>query len=195
MLNSRIGNNIKILRKSLKLTLVELSSKLNVSKNSVHLWEKGEYKPDFKYIETMAKMIKVDPSWFFMDHSIDIVSSNTDYEIYIDDSRKPGDYLDILSDLIKIKYEGAFESQDAYIDFLETYIDFLLERLSLYRNQLSLLFANKNDRDDNCKKELPYLKRFSKIANRDPYLTAFIKTALGDTEEGREIREMFRDKK
>lgn len=51
-----IGNRIKELRKSNNLTQYQLGKKLNVSQDTVSLWENGKSQPTAEYIILLAEL-------------------------------------------------------------------------------------------------------------------------------------------
>ncbi|MBE6900416.1 MAG: helix-turn-helix transcriptional regulator [Ruminococcaceae bacterium] len=53
---TNVGENIKKMRKKLKITQDELSEKLNVTRQAVSNWENGKTEPD---IETLTKMAQI----------------------------------------------------------------------------------------------------------------------------------------
>ncbi len=51
-----MGEKIKLLRKGLKLSQTELAERLNVSQDTVSLWENNKSKPD---ADTIIKLCKI----------------------------------------------------------------------------------------------------------------------------------------
>lgn len=56
---NRIGNKIKYLRNDKQLTQNQLANILNVTQDSISLWERGKRIPDTQYIYFLAKFFNV----------------------------------------------------------------------------------------------------------------------------------------
>ena len=54
-----LGKNIKALRKSKGLSQEELAVKLNVVRQTISKWEKGETSPDLKQAKVLSQVFKV----------------------------------------------------------------------------------------------------------------------------------------
>ena len=59
-----IGEKIKVLRKSKKITQEELSYELGVSRQTVHKWERNEARPGTDNIKSLCVFFKVSSDYF-----------------------------------------------------------------------------------------------------------------------------------
>ena len=57
---SKFSERFKTLRKSRKLSQQELAERLNTSKSSVHMYERGEREPGLEMLENIADFFNVD---------------------------------------------------------------------------------------------------------------------------------------
>ena len=66
-----IANNLMSLRKSNKLTQLELAEKLNYSDKAISKWERGESLPDVLLLKSLADMYGVTIDYFMKEHTKD----------------------------------------------------------------------------------------------------------------------------
>ncbi len=65
-----VANNIADLRKSRKMTQVELAAKIDYSDKAVSKWERGEALPDVKTLCRMAELFEVTLDYFVTENAI-----------------------------------------------------------------------------------------------------------------------------
>ena len=70
-LKNIIANNLMALRKSNKLTQLELAEKLNYSDKAISKWERGESLPDVLLLKSLADMYGVSVDYLMKEHSHD----------------------------------------------------------------------------------------------------------------------------
>lgn len=70
-----IGNKIAEGRKAKKLSQAEIADMLNISKQAVGKWERGESMPDIIMLSSVANILGVDINYFLSDDSINLTSS------------------------------------------------------------------------------------------------------------------------
>lgn len=62
---SKFSERLKELRKEKKMTQEQLAKKLNMSRSSVEMYEKGEREPGFETQEAIADLFNVDIDYLF----------------------------------------------------------------------------------------------------------------------------------
>lgn len=78
-LNYIIGNNIKELRKSLKMTQFDLAEKLNYSNKTISRWESGDIIPDVQTLNKLSELFKIPLSQMF---EPDVVNKHKLHHLY-----------------------------------------------------------------------------------------------------------------
>jgi len=68
-LKNIIANNLMALRKSNKLTQLELAEKLNYSDKAISKWERGESLPDIILLKSLADMYGVTVDYLMQEHT------------------------------------------------------------------------------------------------------------------------------
>ena len=101
-MENEIGNNIKALRKQLKLTQEELAEKCNLNRNSIYKYEKGETTPKMEQLIKIATALKVEISELLPYH-ITIGG-----ELMIDNELDP--QKQIINDLKILNTKGKYEA-------------------------------------------------------------------------------------
>ena len=69
-----IGERIKLKRKELNLTQLELAKKLNVTDRAVSKWEQGEGNPDLTLIPEIAKILNVSLDYLIIGKEEPVIS-------------------------------------------------------------------------------------------------------------------------
>lgn len=58
------SENLKKLRKELRVTAIELADNLGISANSINNYENGRRKPNFEFLELLLQVYNVNLNWF-----------------------------------------------------------------------------------------------------------------------------------
>jgi len=77
--NEIVADNLVYLRKSKKMTQIELAEQLNYSDKSISKWEHGETLPDIEVLSKLANLYNV---------SLDFIVTNTSHEELLEDHKK-----------------------------------------------------------------------------------------------------------
>lgn len=90
-----LGERIKQLRKSYKMTQQELAEKLGITPSAVGMYEQNRREPKYDMLDQLCKIFSVSPDYFLStDSSVSLASSQTiyrtkasDFDIIIDNLR------------------------------------------------------------------------------------------------------------
>lgn len=80
---NKFSERFKELRQSRKLSQQELANKLNTSKSSVNMYERGEREPGIETLETIADFFNVD-----MDYLVGHDTTTNTYKVKISKTRR-----------------------------------------------------------------------------------------------------------
>ena len=80
---NKFSERFKELRQSRKLSQQELTNKLNTSKSSVNMYERGEREPGIETLETIADFFNVD-----MDYLVGHDTPTNTYKVKISKTRR-----------------------------------------------------------------------------------------------------------
>lgn len=119
-----IGIRIKMFRKALQISQLELAKAININKATMSRYERGEYAPSHKVLRKIAELYQVNPAWlltgngemFTSDHSPskNVVSSPQ----YIYNQSEDMQNVKIIPIVGKIKAGFALPHKDEIIDYL-----------------------------------------------------------------------------
>lgn len=98
-----ISEKINLIRTNLKLNQKDFADLLNVTQAAISRYEKGERKPDFNFLESLIKVLKINPMWLFLDY----------FDMYISQELlvTSKDNIDLLKDLNLLLTQNALNEK------------------------------------------------------------------------------------
>ncbi len=98
-----ISEKINLIRTNIKLNQKDFAKLLNVTQAAISRYEKGERKPDFNFLESLIKVLKINPMWLFLDYSDMYISE----ELLVTSKEN----IDLLKDLNLLLTQNALNEK------------------------------------------------------------------------------------
>lgn len=121
---------LKSLRTSMKLTQDELAKKLNISRSTIGMYEKGAREPDFETLELIADFFNVDIDFLlgrttkttYLVNGHDKMSESTDSYYLNDDARELAEFM-FKNPEYKVLFDASRKVKKDDIEFVKEMID------------------------------------------------------------------------